>query len=299
LFSGFLRFKGLKVFITEPTGMAAAGFLSKFLFRTFWVLDLWDRPQWRPGQHESGKRRKLFDRTVFWVMRHADLFLLSCMKHAVRDINPPEDRCAHFYNALDPKEFSDSIPERKPGEALRLSFGKSIFDDTVGLSVVVEAAEILVDKECNFEFHIVGDLASEAAIDLVNISPAVNNIVLHGVTRESRSEFFKMMHAGLVPYMDFEDLKYIYPIKVLEHLSQGNPVIASDLPGLAAMVQDGYNGYLVKPNDPVSLAEAVLKLESNPVLWKEMAENALQSIRKFDAYKKNKKIFETIINRTT
>ena len=52
------------------------------------------------------------------------------------------------------------------------------------------------------------------------------------------------MRPGLVPYMNFEDLKYIYPIKVLEHLSQGNPVIASDLPGLTVMVQDGYNALI-------------------------------------------------------
>lgn len=52
------------------------------------------------------------------------------------------------------------------------------------------------------------------------------------------------MRPGLVPYMNFEDLKYIYPIKVLEHLSQGNPNIASDLPGLTVMVQDGYNALI-------------------------------------------------------
>lgn len=295
LLSGYLRLKGMKVFITEPTGMAAAGFVSKLLFRSFWVLDLWDRPQWRPGQHQEGGKRSLYDRLVFWVMGHADMFMLSCMPAAVKDIDMPEERCAHFINALDPSLFSDVIPQRNKGDALELSFGKSIFDDTVGLSVVVDAAEILVKNGVDFIFHIIGDMASDSAIKLVEESPAAKNIVLHGVTKESRISFFKRIHVGMVPYMDFEDLKHIYPIKVLEHLSQGNPVIASDLPGLGVMVQDGYNGLLVPPNDAEALASAVQKLADDYELWETMANNALESIRKFNAYEKNKKMFESII----
>ena len=99
--------------------------------------------------------------------------------------------------------------------------------------------------------------------------------------------------------MDLEDLKYIYPIKVLEHLSQGNPVIASDLPGLGVMVQDGYNGLLVPPNDAEALAQAVQMLADDYRLWERMAKNALESIKKFNAYDKNKKMFNTIKLRST
>ena len=299
LLSGYLRLKGMQVFITEPTGMAAAGFASKLIFRSFWVLDLWDRPQWRPGQHQEGEKRSLYDRLVFWVMGHADLFMLSCLPEAIKDVNPPEKRCAHFINALDPGLFSDVIPKRKEGDALELSFGKSIFDDTVGLSVVIDAAETLVKNNCDFIFHIIGDMASESAVELIENSLASKNIVLHGVTTESRISFFKRIHVGLVPYIDFEDLKYIYPIKVLEHLSQGNPVIASDLPGLGVMVQDGYNGLLVPPNDAEALAQAVQILADDYRLWERMAKNALESIKKFNAYDKNKKMFNTIKLRST
>ena len=42
------------------------------------------------------------------------------------------------------------------------------------------------------------------------------------------------------------------------------PVIASDLPALAELVDDGVTGVLVPPEDPESLAEAVRRLWAEP-----------------------------------
>lgn len=295
LFSGYMRLRGMKIFITEPTGMAAAGYVSKLLFRTFWVLDLWDRPQWRPGQHEESAKRSLYDRLVFWIMHRASFYMLSCMRECVKDVDPPEERCAYFHNALDPDLFASDIPERSRDDTtLHLAFGKSIFDDTVGLGIVLDAAEQLVEEGCDFHFHIIGK-TGPGAEEAVSRSQAADYVTLHGVTVETRVEFFHRMHAGIVPYMNYEDLKYIYPIKVLEHLSQGNPVIASDLPGLKVMVEDDRNGIIVPPDDAGALAAAVRRLQGDYDLWEKMARNALDSIRRFDAREKNKGMFTTLL----
>jgi len=302
IFAGFMRTRGFRIIITEPSGFAAVGYFAKVLFRMFWVLDLWDRPRWRRGNHEVNDPKRLSDRLVFKIMRSADLFLLSVLPLAVKDINPPTDRCAQFYNAIDMSQVA-SYPPPNPSKdgILHLAFGKSkfdntLYDDTIGLGVIIKAAEHLKEKGCQFRIHIIG-LLSDDIIRTIQSSSAQDLIKIHGFTLSSRIDLFRKCHVGLVPSKAYEDLSYIFPIKVLEHLSQGNPVIASNLPGLSTLIKDGYNGLLVSPGDPVSLADAISKLQNYPDLWERLAHNALDSISQFDACEKNKKIFETIFER--
>ena len=212
----------------------------------------------------------------------------------MKDIDPPPERCVQFTNAVDTAIVA-ATPPRRPvdDDTLHLAFGKSIFDETVGLGIVQEAAGILVERGVPFHVHVIGEV-TQAVRDIVAASPAAAHITLHGVIKESRAEFFHRIHVGLTPYMDYEDLSYIFPIKVLEHLSQGNPVIATNLPGLAVMVKDGENGLLVRPNDPVEIADAIERLQRDRELWERLASNALRSIRQFDAREKNSGIYAAL-----
>ena len=46
----------------------------------------------------------------------------------------------------------------------------------------------------------------------------------------------------------------------LESLAMGTPVVASEVGGLAFLIQDGVNGFHVPSRDPESLAERILKV---------------------------------------
>jgi glycosyltransferase involved in cell wall biosynthesis len=61
-----------------------------------------------------------------------------------------------------------------------------------------------------------------------------------------------------------------FPRPVIEAGAMGLPVVVSDLAGPRDLVAHGQNGLLVPPNDPEALAEALLKLLSNPQLRQEM-----------------------------
>ena len=61
------------------------------------------------------------------------------------------------------------------------------------------------------------------------------------------------------------------PLKVLESLAAGVPVVASDLPPVREIVTDGVEGRLVAPDRPAELARAIRLLLHVPGLREEMA----------------------------
>ena len=64
------------------------------------------------------------------------------------------------------------------------------------------------------------------------------------------------------------------PRAVLEALSSGVPVVATDVGGNRSYIQDGINGLLVKPSDELALAQAICEILTDKEKQKRMAYNA-------------------------
>jgi glycosyltransferase involved in cell wall biosynthesis len=291
------RFKGCRIILTEPSGFAAVGIAAKFLAGYFWVMDVWDRPRWRTGFHEEGSPKRFSDWLVFTIMGFADLYLLSVLPRAAKDINPHPGKCLQLYNAIDLSGKASRPPLRSAVDpTLHLAYGRSEFHATMGLQLVIKAAEQLKAMHCPVVIHLVGELPEENE-SLIKASEAASIFQVHGFISETRAEFFRKIHVGLVPYLAYEDLSYIFPIKVLEHLSQGNPVIVSRVPGLCSMITHEFNGLIFEPGDAEQLAEAIQRLQQDRHLWEKLAWNALESVEKYSAREKNQTIFNEIFQR--
>lgn len=68
----------------------------------------------------------------------------------------------------------------------------------------------------------------------------------------------------------------------LEAMAMGRPVIASEVGGLAYLIQDGINGYHVPTRDPEALAERIYELLSNANCREEMGIAARHYAERFD-----------------
>jgi D-inositol-3-phosphate glycosyltransferase len=62
----------------------------------------------------------------------------------------------------------------------------------------------------------------------------------------------------------------------LEAMACGTPVVASQVGGLAYLVQDGVTGFTVPVDDPQTMAERLMSLLSNPALRNQMGQQAVQ-----------------------
>lgn len=68
----------------------------------------------------------------------------------------------------------------------------------------------------------------------------------------------------------------------LEAMAMARPVIASEVGGLAYLVQDGVTGYHVPTRDPEALAEKIYELLSNPDCREDMGRAARRFAERFD-----------------
>ena len=94
----------------------------------------------------------------------------------------------------------------------------------------------------------------------------------------------RLPHADIPAHMEAMDISaapydlggefYFSPMKVVESLAAGVPVVAVRAGQLASLVDDGNTGLLYPPGDRAAFVHAVLKLMADPVLLGAMAANA-------------------------
>jgi glycosyltransferase involved in cell wall biosynthesis len=133
-----------------------------------------------------------------------------------------------------------------------------------GHRVLLDAVAEVVRTTSNVLFPIVGD--GELLPDLqeqasrLGIGPHVRFLGFREDLEAIYPAFDIYCHSSL-------DLaSEMFPIAILRSLAAGLPVVCTDVGGIAAMVNEGLSGHLVKPDDPAALAAALLKVAQAPGL---------------------------------
>jgi len=82
------------------------------------------------------------------------------------------------------------------------------------------------------------------------------------------------------------------PLSLIEAMAAGKAIVASDIPAIREIVEDGKEALLFDPYRPEQLKEAILKLYHNPELRMELGENAKKKARQYDVSVVYPKIIE-------
>lgn len=69
------------------------------------------------------------------------------------------------------------------------------------------------------------------------------------------------------------------PYSILESMACGTPVLASNVGGIPEIIQDKFNGFLVKPGSPQMLANSVVDLLEDNSLRNSLGQHAKETIR--------------------
>jgi len=131
-----------------------------------------------------------------------------------------------------------------------------------GLDVLLKAYTLYFKKGGKRRLLIVGEGSERPSYEALARSLGISQRVefLGDVADAELPEVYR--HAGVYVSASLNRSEG-FGLTVLEAMASGLPVLATDVGGLPELVRDGYNGFLVKPGDFVSLAEALLRLDDD------------------------------------
>ncbi len=167
-------------------------------------------------------------------------------------------------------EFKNEIKNLKAAYVGRMIQSK-------GVDVLVKAKQELNKRGIKLDIELFGapDLANPNSYDLETLEKwnKVEGINWHGKISDVR-EVWKKCEIAIMPTRTREGM----PKAMLEAAACSRALVVSDVPGCRHFVEDGIEGFIVKPDDEIALADALEKLATNKKLRMKMGKAARKKI---------------------
>jgi glycosyltransferase involved in cell wall biosynthesis len=235
------------------------------------LADTWAATR-APGARNSEKYR-LFQARETDVMRDADLVVTlgDVMKANIVAAGIPSGKIIIAPNAVGGAFLEEPLDTRSARRELGLA-GDGLYIGTVsslvgyeGLDDLVRAFAILTPSFPELRLLIVGDgVAGPALREQVRELGLANKTIFTGrVPRDLTPLYHQALDVFVVPRKDLDVTRAVTPLKPVEALASARPVVASDLPALREIIDDGGNGLLAPAASPGELADRISALLSS------------------------------------
>lgn len=218
---------------------------------------------------------------------------IICISEAVRDAVLQQGlnkNVTMIYNATDPAAFRGSIV-RDPQDVKR-EFGVPDAAPLIGMvgniqewkghRTVVEAMQKLREDLAGLRCLLVGDASSTVRREQEFLQSLKRQITENELARHVILTGYRTDIADLMNAMDIVLHASVQPEPfgrvVLEAMSLGKPVIATDIGGPREIIKNGVSGFLVPPGDPIVLADTIKRLLSDAGLRADIGKNALKTV---------------------
>jgi ADP-heptose:LPS heptosyltransferase/glycosyltransferase involved in cell wall biosynthesis len=211
-------------------------------------------------------KRNLVNR---WLhLKQTDAVIVTCGASSMRYIESfpgIENRVSVIPGGIDPAPFLDIEQPHNDATNQEIWVGViSRLSPVKGHDVFLKAAAIVSKKAPTARFLISGEAAQIIHDDLKNLSESLgikDKVQIQDRVNDVR-DILKKLHIGVVSSVGSEPMCRI----ALEMMASGLPVVGTNINAVGESVLDGVTGFVVPPNDPDRLAEALLKLINNPDL---------------------------------
>ena len=235
------------------------GFFFRVPQRIAWYHTLY-------SQLEKNKILKFRKRLIYKLATHLIANSAASKNDLIRNFGVRDSKITVVHNALERKALKNTGSPKKLVFAGRL-------DAVKGVSTLVSAMSIVVQRFPNLILHIIGDDKSggeaEKLKGKVRDFQLEENIIFRGnKARNQVLEEFSTAWFSVVPSR-VEAFGYV----VIESFSVGTPVLGSDTSGIAEIIRDKIDGLLFRVEDPNDLADKMMALLQEPNLRNTMSYN--------------------------
>lgn len=166
-------------------------------------------------------------------------------------------------NGIDLEQFRDALPTEltefgiPAGSRVLISIGR--LEPQKGIDVLLRAIPAITANFPDVHFLIVGDGADRAALEQLAASLGVTQRVHWAGRRDDVPQLLAASTALVLPSR-WEGM----PNVVLESMAAARPVVACQVEGVEELVIRGQTGWLVPPENPTAISEAVGELLRDP-----------------------------------
>jgi len=150
-------------------------------------------------------------------------------------------------------------------------------DREKGLFDLVESANIICNKRKDISFIIAGDGRDINRLKkkIKKIGLQKSFIFLGQIEKDQIIKLYQNATLFILP-----SYREGLPTVLLEAMSCGLPILATDVRGNRDLITNGKNGLLIPPKDPRKIAETILKLLNDKKLMEQLGNNARKTIIK-------------------
>lgn len=227
-----------------------------------------------------------------WFLLGRSSFVIS---NSNAGLNAYKKRGIVIYNSIDPTRFI-SFKENKEFNIVMTAN----FSDAKDHQTFLKAAIPLVRNKIVDNVYLLGDgPLKERYINSINKEhPDISSKFHFKGNVRNVEEYISECHVGVL----CSTIKFSEGISnsVLEYMATGLVPIVTDLGGSSEIIEDGRNGYLIKPEDSGRIIELVLVLKTTPELFRKLSQAARKTIETKFSMKKNIKmltdIYSTLLN---
>lgn len=183
-------------------------------------------------------------------------------------------------NGIDTERFSSegaTRPEFEDGKINILFVGR--LEKRKGLGHLINACALLRKEFDNFRLIIVGPgkRLRPKYIEQIEELKLDNVVFTNFVPFTELPEYYRTADIYCSPATGGES----FGIVLLEAMSCGTPVVASNIDGYASVLRDNIDGLLFPQGDEAALAQTLLKLINNASLRKSMGESGKQNAQNY------------------
>ncbi len=196
----------------------------------------------------------------------------------------PPERIRVIPNGVDTKLFHWSKPQPKNGEPLQVLYTGTM-TRWQGVHQAIEALQ-LYRRDFPAELLLAGPCrpherkALHRTIDRLDMARYVK--LLNPVSQQELVELIHSSHAVLAPLQpnDRNLDQGCCPLKVIEAMASGTPLIASDMPVVSALADNGVEALLVRPGSAKAIKDGLLRLQEDAALGHRLSRAARTRVEK-------------------
>jgi glycosyltransferase involved in cell wall biosynthesis len=156
-----------------------------------------------------------------------------------------------------------------------------------GIGTLLAAVKILNDRGVRTRALIVGDGPERGPLQRHAAQLGLDAIFTGRVPMAKVRDYHAVLDVFVVPRTPDRVCQLVTPLKPVEAMASGLPVVVSGVRALGEIVQDKVTGLLFPPLDAEALADALQLLLGNPELRRELGANAKQWVARDRTWEHN------------